>query len=90
MPLAAREQLELSFTIAMTLFVVAALATLRSERVDAVFVTAIFVAQLVYPSPLLRVAAAFVLLVFAIDLLVAHRRFIRPTVRAAWGRRAVE
>ena len=35
MPLAAREQLELGFTIAVTLFVVAALATLRPEPVDA-------------------------------------------------------
>ena len=38
LPLAAREQLELGFTIAVTLFVVAALATLRPERVDAVLI----------------------------------------------------
>ena len=35
LPLAAREQLELGFTIALTLFVVAALVTLRPEPVDA-------------------------------------------------------
>ena len=40
MPLAAREQLEVSFTIAVTLFVVAALATLRPERVDAYLLSA--------------------------------------------------
>ena len=38
MPLAAREQLELGFTIALTLFVVAALATLRPERADALLI----------------------------------------------------
>ncbi|CUR57303.1 conserved membrane hypothetical protein [metagenome] len=87
MPLAPREQLELAFTIAMTLFVVAALATLEPKRVDAMLVAGVFVAQLLYPTALVRLAAAFVLLVFAIDLMVAHRRHLRPILRAAWGRR---
>jgi cation:H+ antiporter len=87
MPLAAREQLELALTIAMTLFVVAALATLRPERVDAIFLTSVFLVQLLYASAPVRFAAAFVLLVFAIDLLFARRRLIRPLLRAVWGRR---
>ena len=49
MPLAAREQLELGFTIALTLFVVAALATLRPERADALLMAGVFLVQLVYP-----------------------------------------
>jgi len=87
MPLAPREQLELAFTIAMTLFVVAALATMQPQRIDALMVTVIFVAQLVYPAVPLRVAATFVLLVFALDLLVHRRSTVRPMLRAVWGRR---
>ena len=87
MPLAAREQLELAFTISLTLFVTAALATLRPQRSDAILVFSVFLAQLIYPTVLVRVAAAFVLLVFALDLLFARRRLIRPLLRAAWGRR---
>jgi cation:H+ antiporter len=88
MPLAGREQLEVSFTIAVTLFVVAALATLRPERVDAYLMLSVFVVQLIYPSPFIRFAATFVLVVFAIDLLVARRRLVRPLLRSgfAWRR----
>ncbi|WP_148575191.1 hypothetical protein [Nocardioides caldifontis] len=86
MPLAPREQLELSFTIAMTLFAVAALATLEPKRVDVVLVTVLFVLQLLHPVALLRLAATFILLVFAIDLLLSRRRTVRPMLRAVWGR----
>ena len=87
MPLAPREQMELAFTIAMTLFVVAALSTLEPKRVDVVLVTSLFVVQLLYPVTVVRVAATFVLLVFAIDLLVSRRRTVRPMLRAISGRR---
>ena len=90
MPLAAREQLELAVTIAMTLFVVAALATLRPARVDAVLATVVFAAQIIYPTVPVRLAATFVLIVFALDLLLAHRRDVRPVLRAAWGRRRTQ
>jgi cation:H+ antiporter len=82
LPLAAREQVELGFTTSLTLFVVAALATLRPERVDAVLIAVVFVIQLAYPTPFTRFAAGFVLLVFAIDLLVARRRQVLPMFRA--------
>jgi cation:H+ antiporter len=88
LPLAGREQLELGFTIAVTLFVVAALATLHSERVDAFLLTGIFIVQIIYPTAFVRFAATFVLLVFAIDLLCARRRLIRPLLRAGFGRRS--
>jgi cation:H+ antiporter len=87
MPLAPREQLELALTIAVTLFVVAALATLQPERVDAMLMAGAFLAQLLYPAPLVRLAAAFVLLVFAIDLLCSRRREIPALLRAVWWRR---
>ena len=88
MPLAAREQLELGFTVALTLFVVAALATLRPVPADALLITGVFVVQLIYPTPFVRFAAGFVLLVFAIDLLCTRRRSLRPLLRAGFGRRA--
>src|SRR3954447_2622821 len=83
LPLAAREQVELGFTTALTLFVVAALITLRPAFFDAVLIVVVFVLQLVYPTPFTRFAAGFVLLVFAINLLVSRRRYLRPMLRAA-------
>ena len=82
LPLAAREQVELGFTTALTFFVVAALATLRPERVDAILVAVVFVIQLIYPTPITRFVAGFVLLAFAVDLLVARRRQLGPILRA--------
>ena len=87
LPLGPREQLELGFTITVTLFVVAALATLRPERADAFLITGVFLVQLVYPTAFVRFAAAFVLAVFAVDLLCSRRRSVRPILRAAIGRK---
>jgi cation:H+ antiporter len=88
MPLAGREQLEVGFTITLTLFVVAALASGRAERVDAWLVLGIFAVQFVYPIPFVRAAVAVILLVYAIDLFVARRRAIRPLLRVAFGGRS--
>jgi cation:H+ antiporter len=88
LPLGAREQVELGFTTALTLFVVAALATLRPARVDAVLIVVVFVLQLVYPTAFTRFAAGFVLLVFALDLLASRRKELRPILRSVGrGRR---
>lgn len=86
MPLSSRELVELTFTIAVTLFVVAALSILRPERFDAWLLIGIFAVQFLYPQTFVRIAAAFVLFVFAIDLLVAHRRAVPPVLRIAFGR----
>jgi cation:H+ antiporter len=88
MPLEGREQVELALTIALTLFAVAALASLRPERVDAAIVVGVMALQLIYPTSFVRIAAAFVLLVFAIDLLFDRRRAMRPLYRAVFGRGA--
>ena len=85
MPLSGRELLEITFTIALTLFLVAALSVLRPERFDAWLVIGIFAVQFVYPNAFVRIAATFVLFVFAIDLFVAHRRAVRPLFRMAFG-----
>jgi cation:H+ antiporter len=89
LPLAGRELIELALTVALTLFGVAALAVLRPTRFDAWLVIGVFAVQFLYPTPFVRMAATFVLLVFAIDLAVAHRRAVLPLFRTAFsGRRA--
>jgi cation:H+ antiporter len=90
LPLAGREQVELGFTTALTFFVVAALATLRPERVDGILIAVVFVVQLVYPTTFTRFAAGFVLVVFAVDLLVARRRLVRPMLRTLRRRKRLD
>jgi cation:H+ antiporter len=87
MPLDGRGLVEITLTTALTFFVVAALATLRPERVDAWLVIAILTVQFVFPFTAVRLAAAFVLLVYGVDLLVSHRRAVRPLFRAAFLQR---
>ncbi|HET6944148.1 MAG TPA: hypothetical protein VFI01_02250 [Gaiellaceae bacterium] len=84
-PLAGHALVELTVTIGLTLFAVAALAVLRSERFDAWLVIGVFAVAFVYPYPVVRIAAAFVFLVFAIDLFLAHRRAVPPLLRTAFG-----
>ena len=85
MPLDAHQQLELGFTIALTLFAVAALVSLRPERVDAALIIGLVAIQLVYPTAFIQLASAFVFLVFAIDLLVDRRRAVRSLLGALRG-----
>jgi cation:H+ antiporter len=87
MPLGGRELVEVSLTILVTLFVVAALASRRPERVDAWLLLGLFVVEFSYPSPVVRIAVALVLLVFAVDLLWARRHEVRLLLRSAFARR---
>jgi cation:H+ antiporter len=84
-PLSANEQLQVGFTIALTIFAVAALATLRPERVDAALVAGILAIQFIYPTTFVHLAATFVLTIFAINLLLDRRRAVRPLFRAVFG-----
>ena len=86
MPVAGGEQLELGLTIALTLFVVAALATMRPARVDAILLVSLFLLQLVVPVPFVRLAVAVVLLVFALDLLASRVPGLRQMLRAVLRR----
>ena len=86
MPLSGRELVELTYTIAMTLFVVAALSVLRPERFDAWLLIGMFAVQFLYPQLFVRIAAAFVLFAYAIDLFVAHRRAVPPVLQTAFGK----
>src|SRR6185295_16287969 len=84
-PLSGNEQIQVAFTIALTFFAVAALATLRPERVDAALVAGVVALQFIYPTAFVHVAATFVLTVFAINLLFDRRRAVRPMFRAVFG-----
>jgi cation:H+ antiporter len=88
LPLAPREQLELGLTTAVTLFVVAALATLRPARVDAVLAVAVFALQLIHPTPFIRFLAAVGLMVLAIDLFASRWRSLGPIFGVIRPRRA--
>jgi cation:H+ antiporter len=88
--LGGREQVELVLTIAVTLFVVAALASRRPEATDAWLMLGVFTIELIYPTPFVRIALAFVLLVYAIDLFSARRRDVGPLLRTAVGRRRAQ
>jgi cation:H+ antiporter len=87
MPLAGHAQLELGFTIVQTLFAVGALALLRPERADAALIVGVLAVGWIYPTPFMRGAAPFVLLMFVIDLFFDRRRAVRPMLRAVFGRR---
>lgn len=87
MPLDAHQQLELGFTVALTLFAVAALVSLRPERVDAVLMVGLLAIQLVYPTALIQLASTFIFLVFALDLFVDRRHAVRSLFGALLGRR---
>ena len=84
-PMVAHEQSQVGLTIALTLFAVAALITLRPEGIDAALVAGLVAIQLIYPTPLVHVASTFVLLVFAISLLLDRRRALPPLFRAVFG-----
>jgi cation:H+ antiporter len=85
LPLTAHAQLQLGFTIALTLFSVAALVTLRPERADAALVAGLVAIQFIYPTAFVHVVATFVLILFAINLLFDRRRAVRPLFRAVFG-----
>jgi cation:H+ antiporter len=86
MALGARELVEIALTILVTLFVVAALVSRRPERVDAWLMLGLLTVEFSYPSPFVRIAVAFILLVFAIALLRARRHDVRLLLRSAFGR----
>jgi cation:H+ antiporter len=86
MPLDAHQQLELGFTVALTLFAVAALVSLRPDRADAMLMVGVLAIQLIYPTAFIQLASAFVLFVFALDLFVGRRRGVRSLFEALLGR----
>ncbi len=90
MPLTGAGQLEVGLTVALTLFAVAALCLLRPARVDAALIVGVLVIHFIYPTAFVRITAAIVLLVFAIDLFIDRRRAVSPLLRAVFGGRALQ
>jgi cation:H+ antiporter len=86
MPLGGRELVELTLTLAVTLFVVSALASLRPDRADAWLMLGLYVVAFSYPTPFVRLAVAFVLLVYAIDRFFARRHDVRSLLQTALRR----
>jgi cation:H+ antiporter len=87
MPLDGHQQLELGYTIALTLFAAAALVSLRPERVDAALMTGLLAFQLIHPTAFVQLASAFIFLVFALDLFVDRRRAVRALFGTLLGAR---
>jgi cation:H+ antiporter len=82
LPLASREQIEVFLTVAVALYAVAALVSLRVSRADASIMLVLFSLQLLIPSLFTRLALAAVFAVLAVDLLVSERRQLPALVTA--------
>jgi len=78
LPLSGRERVEMMLTAATALMAVATMASLKPERVDGGIVAAAFGIQAVFPSWPVRLFVAWALLVFAINVLLSKRQFLRP------------
>jgi hypothetical protein len=66
---------------------VAALVSLRPERVDAMLMVGLLAIQLVYPTAFIQLASTFIFLVFALDLFVDRRHAVRSLFGALSSRR---
>jgi cation:H+ antiporter len=82
LPLAGRERVELFLSIAVALYAVAALVTLRLSRGDATIMLALFATQFLLPAVVTRVVLALAFMTLAIDVLVHERRHL-PALMAA-------
>lgn len=87
MPVVGLGQLELGLTVALTLFAVAALCLLQSERVDAALCIAIIAVHFIYPTAFVRIAASFILFVFAFNLFIDRRRAVPSLFKAVFAGR---
>jgi len=76
LPLAGRERIELLLSIAVALYAVASLVTLRLSRGDAAIMLVLFSVQFLLPAVVTRVALAVVFMALAIDILVHERRHV--------------
>jgi cation:H+ antiporter len=87
LPLRGHDPIEVALTVTTTLLAVAALSSLRPLRIDAWIVLTVYVIQFAFPAPELRIAAAIVLAMFALDVMVANRRALPPMFAALRSRR---
>jgi cation:H+ antiporter len=82
LPLAGRERVELFLSIAVALYAVAALVSLRLSRGDTAIMLALFSLQFLLAAVFTRFVLAFAFMALAIDVLAAERRHVPSLVSA--------
>jgi cation:H+ antiporter len=82
LPLAGRERIELLLALAMALYAVGALVSLRLSRGDATIMLALFTLQFVLPAVITRLLLAVTFAALAVDVLVHERRHLPALVGA--------
>jgi cation:H+ antiporter len=82
LPLAGRERVELFLSVAVALYAVAALASLRLSRGDTAIMFALFSAQFLLAAVFTRAVLAVVFMTLAIDVLASERRHVRSLAAA--------
>jgi cation:H+ antiporter len=86
LPLDTRATVEVALTVSTTLMAVAALATLTPKRIDSGIVLTLWAIQFAFPATGVRVIVAVVFAMFALDILVANHRSVRPMFAALRSR----
>jgi cation:H+ antiporter len=85
--LAGRERIELFVSVAVALYAVAALVSLRLSRGDTAIMLALFSAQFLLPAVFTRALLGLAFMALALDVLVSERRQLPPLVAALAPRR---
>jgi cation:H+ antiporter len=85
LPVDGRERIELFLSVAVALYAVAALITLRLSRGDATIMLVLFTIQFLLPAVFARFALGAAFMVVAVDVLVAERRHVPSLVSALRG-----
>lgn len=78
LPLDTRATVELVLTVSTTLMAIAALSSLAPKRIDSGIVLTLFAIQFAFPSTGVRLVIAVVFAMFALDIMVANHRAVRP------------
>lgn len=87
LPMAGRERVELFVAVAVAIYAVAALITLRLSRGDAAIMLVLFSLQFLLPAVLTRLALGVAFMALAVDVLVHERRHLSSLVGALFPRR---
>jgi hypothetical protein len=85
--LAGRERIELFLSIAVALYAVAALVSLRLSRGDTAIMLALFSAQFLLAAVFTRAILAVAFMALALDVLASERRHLPSLAAALFPRR---
>jgi cation:H+ antiporter len=78
LPLDTRATVELVLTVSTTLMAIAALSSLAPKRIDSGIVLTLYAIQFAFPTTGVRLVIAVVFAMFALDIMVANHRAVRP------------